>query len=94
MTTRVVCYSLNHHTATVGDTITDRFGATTSEIEVPRAHRRARAARAGSRGGGADRAGGAAPVPGALTEADPQPAGLIGINVTWPEFGIVRTDTH
>jgi hypothetical protein len=91
MTTRVVCYSLNHHTATVGDIIADRLGATTSGIEVPRAHRRARA---GSRGGGADRAGGAAPAPGALTGADPQPAGLIGINVMWPEFGIVRTDTH
>lgn len=37
MTTLVVYYSLNHHTATVGDTIADRLGATTSVIEEPRA---------------------------------------------------------
>ena len=67
MSTLVVYYSLNHHTATVGDAIAERLGATTSVIEEPRARKGALGLAAGAAGALLGR-------PSAITAAECDPA--------------------
>ena len=67
MSTLVVYYSLNHHTATVGDAIAERIGATTAVIEE-------QGTRTGALGMAAGAIGAVLGRPGKITASGPDPA--------------------